>query len=224
MSPTTEKVRAGSTQARGRVRREQLIEAAKHLLDGHALEDISLADIAQAAGIPKGSAYHFFENAKAVFEALAVRFGEELDESLTQPYELDSDDNWQVIISQAVDRARAIYDVSPAYRQLIIGGNAPPDIKLSDRGNDEVVGEILMSAISRYFVLPEIPRATHIFFYAVEVMDLFLMLSMRQENRITDEMIAECKKAALAYLRVYLPSELPRRAAPVSQEIGKQGN
>ncbi len=70
-----------------------------------------------------------------------------------------------------------------------------------------------MSAIKQHFELPDIPRVAEIFYYSVEIVDLFLMLSMLQHDRITKEMANEGKLAAHAYLRAYLPSKLPRRAA-----------
>jgi len=202
-----------STQARGRARRELLIQTTKDLLDEQALESISLADIAQRAGIPTASAYHFFPNVNAAFAAVAQRFAEELDAVISAPYEVAAGTNWPDIIYQAIERATEIYTKSAGYQQLIVGGKAPPDIKLSDRGNDEVLGRLLMGAISQHFVLPDMPRATDIFFFAVEIIDLFYMLSVMREGRVSKEMLTEAKRAAHAYLRVYLPRELPRRVA-----------
>jgi len=68
-----------ATQARGRERRQQLIESARFLLESHAMDALSLADIAANAGIPTGSAYHFFPHVTAVYQALGERFSDELD-------------------------------------------------------------------------------------------------------------------------------------------------
>ena len=204
--------RRQSTQARGRARRELLIGATKDLLDEQPLDTISLAEVAERAGIPTGSAYHFFPSLNSLLEALAERFAEELDAAISAPYEIADDAIWVDIFYQAVDRALAIYEASPAYRQLIISGQAPAGIKLSDRVNDELLGRLLIDVIGEHFLLPDIPRAADIFFYAVEIIDLFLTLSMMRENEISKEMVVEAKRAANAYLRVYLPSELPRRA------------
>lgn len=201
------------TQARGRVRRQLLIQTAKDLLDQRPLESISLADVAEQAGIPTASAYHFFPSINAVFAALTDRFGEELDAAIRAPYAVPADANWSNILDQAIERACTIYEASPAYRQLIIGGRAPAEIKLSDRDHDEEVGRLLFDAIDQRFVVPDIPRANQIFFHTVEIVDLFYMLSMIRDNRITAEMTLEAKRAAYSYLRSYLPAELSRRSA-----------
>ena len=206
------KGRRPTTQARGRVRQELLLQAARELLDEKPLDAISLADIAQRAGIPTGSAYHFFPSVHPLFQALVEQFADELDAAISAPYEINAQSDWSDILNQAIDRACVIYERSPAHRQLMISAKTPPEIKLADRVNDEQVGRLLMNAISRHFVLSDLPRATEIFFYAVEIIDLLFMLSMLREDRISEAMIVEAKRAAYAYLRTYLPSELPRRA------------
>ena len=211
-SDTSPLERRPSTQARGRARRELLIQTTKDLLDEQPLDTISLAVVAEHAGIPTGSAYHFFPSLNSLYEALAERFAEELDAAISAPYEIADDAVWVDIFYQAIDRGRAIYEASPAYRQLIISGQAPAGIKLSDRVNDQLLGRLLIEAIGEHFLLPDIPRAADIFFYAVEIVDLFWMLSMMRENEISEEIVVEAKRAGNAYLRVYLPSELPRRA------------
>jgi len=199
------------TQARGRERRQLLIQSAKDLLDESLMTEVSLADVARHAGIPTGSAYHFFPNVQAVYQALSERFSEELDDTLRAPYVVAEEDDWLVILDEAIDRAIAKYESSAAYRQLIIGGRAPAEIKLSDRQNDEVIGKILIDAISKDFVLPEIPRAAEIFFYTVEIIDLFFTLSVQKNEKITAAMRAEARRASHAYLLSYFPSQLPRR-------------
>ena len=201
------------TQARGRARRKLLIQNAKKLLDERPLESVSMADIAKAAAIPKGSAYHFFPTVNEVFQGVADMFAADFVAAMNEPFEIADDAGWFDIYSQAADRAVSIYASSPAYRQLIIGGKAPPDIKLSDRQNDELIGQLLIDAIEQHFELPAIPRKTEIFFHSVEICDLFLMLSMLRHDRITTQMLQDGKLAARAYLREYLPGTLPRRKA-----------
>lgn len=201
----------GVTQARGRARRDLLIQAAKDLLEEKSLEDISLADIAGRAGIPAPSAYHFFSNAKGVLAALGKRFGRELDGIIRQPYHIGADGSWRDVLEQAIDRSTDFYAKNPGYRKLIIGGQTPPDIKLSDRGNDEVLARRLRIAIGQHFVLPDFPNQADVFFFAVEIVDLIFMLSMMREDDISAAMTEEAKRASYAYLRVYLPRVLPRR-------------
>ena len=60
------------TSQQGRARRQKLLMGAKKLSETKAINDISLADVCEEAGIPRASAYHFFPNVEAIF--LALRF------------------------------------------------------------------------------------------------------------------------------------------------------
>jgi AcrR family transcriptional regulator len=199
------------TQARGRARRELLILAARELLDEQPIEEISLADIAERAGIPTGSAYHFFPSTLALFEALVVHFEDEIEAATSSSYTLSTDATWQDLIHDVIDRGVELYRANPAFSQLIISGKAPPEIKLADRLHDGQLGQIIMDAVNRHFVLPEIPRGKELFTYAVEIADLFFMISMQRHGKIADAEVTEAKRAVCAYLRVYLPTELIRR-------------
>ena len=208
-----------ATQARGRERRQQLIESARFLLESHAMDALSLADIAANAGIPTGSAYHFFPNVTAVYQALGERFSDELDAELSKPYRVSAEDGWLSIIDESIDRAHRFYKASGAYRQLIIGARVPAELKLSDRLNDEVIGQILINAINDHFYLPEIPRANEIFFHVVEIIDLFFTLSVLRNDEITEHMSIEAGRASKAYLLTYFPSVLTPRDKPSSKQV-----
>ena len=204
--------RVAGVQGRGEARREQLLDAAIALLGESELENISLADIAKRAGIPVGSTYHFYPNINAVYAGLTLRFFEELDGVLAAPYSGPSTVSWQSIIETAIDRAASLYQSRPDYRQLILGGKAPAEIKLADRINDETIGKNVIDLIERHFVLPQFPRRNDVFLIAVEMADLLFTLSQVRHGEITPEMCVEAKRAVIGYLRSYLPEYLPRRA------------
>lgn len=205
--------RTRAPQERALLKREQLLDAATELLGLESLENISLADISAHAGIPVGSTYHHFANTGSLFAALAARFAEELDDYLSQPYSGDEAVDWQSIIRTAVARAAQLYNERADYRQLILGGKAPAEIKLSDRENDEALGQIIADAIGQHFEIPDFPRRNEIFFYAVEIADLLLMLSQMRHGTITPDMCREAQLAMVTYLRAYLPEQLPKKSS-----------
>ena len=200
-----------ATQERSIKRRDQLLDAAKELLGEQSPEVISLADISARAGVAVGSAYHHFANANALFIALAARFGEELDDELSRPYTADEAESWQEIMRTAVKRATVLYNQRPDYRELILGGKAPAEIKLADRQNDEAIGRILLDALEQHFIVPDFPRRTEVLFYAVEIADLMFMLSQMRVDEITEAMCEEAQLAMVTYLRAYLPEKLVRK-------------
>ncbi|MDJ0940697.1 MAG: TetR/AcrR family transcriptional regulator [Woeseiaceae bacterium] len=200
--------------AKGITRREALVDTAAELLETNALNDISLKLIADTAGIAVGSAYHFFSNSSEVFAELARRFGRELADLVAAPFDKDEATSWQSMWCTDIDRAVKLYERKPAYAKLIIGGQAPSEIKLSDRENDEQIGELFVEIISRKFEFQDFAGRSKIFFIAVEIVDLVLSLSMIRNGRISEDMVNEAKRASIAYLRTYLPETLPERVSP----------
>ena len=149
MTSSSRKQGSERLQARSVARRELLLDTTVELLGERAPDEISLSDISSRAGVAVGSAYHHFANANAIFAALAARFAVELDERLAQPYTGKDAGDWKSIVETAVARTTQLYNERPDYRQLILGGKAPAEIKLSDRENDEAVGQIIIDAISQ---------------------------------------------------------------------------
>lgn len=52
---------------------EQILNALQTLLEDRNLDTISVSEIAQTAGIGKGSIYYYFPSKDAIFEALIER-------------------------------------------------------------------------------------------------------------------------------------------------------
>lgn len=197
---------------KGALRRELLLQAALDQLSTFPLESISLQQIAEAAGIPASSSYHFFGNAYDVFRVLAERFGTSLIESLTAPYPHESRTTWQQLYRTAVERGVAIYRGTPAYCQLILSPHTPPTIKLSDRKNDARLGKAFADVLDRYFVLYRPPGIEVKIFYSIEIVDLFLSFSYMYHQKLEDHMVEEGKVAAIAYLERYIPHILQPRS------------
>src|SRR5260363_107927 len=71
--PSTRTAARAPRQARGRERREQLLDAAAALIAESGLAAVSMHAAAQRAGASIGSAYHFFRDKDQMLDALAER-------------------------------------------------------------------------------------------------------------------------------------------------------
>ncbi len=205
--------RKSTTQARGRTRRSALLEAARELLQTRDLDTISLADVAKHAGVAKGSAYYFYRDIHDLYMELAQAIGLELQDSLKNslegPYK-----TWPEIVSACIDAGCAYYAANPAARQLLVGPKSPPEIKRTDRANDIDLSKVFESQMDKYFVLPDVPERSEIFFRAIEIADLMFSLSVMESGEITEAMADEAMKATTAYLSLYIPQSLPKRSGP----------
>jgi AcrR family transcriptional regulator len=204
------KTRKSTPRVRGIARRELLLAAARALLEECELDEISLGDVAARAGVPKGSAYHFYTDISDLYAALLSLTEEDVLETqgapITEPVR-----EWPDVIRVLLRRGVAFYNSNRPHCQLQIGPKTPPELKLRDRRNDFALGGIFQRQLSACFELPDLANGPQVFFRAVEIADLMFGLSVLESRVITQEMGAEAERAVIAYLGTYLPEKLPRR-------------
>jgi AcrR family transcriptional regulator len=193
-----------ATRKRGRERRKLLLKATYDLLCVRPVEDISFRDIADEAGVPEGSAYHFFANRFDVFSALAEELSDQFVEAHRRKVPPSRRKNWRALAEYLVDVGAKVYAESPAARQLLIGGKTPPEVKQADRINDRAVGNVMYEVFAEHFELPETDEMRKAFYYFIEITDLIFTLSVIEHGEITAEMLAEAKRAGTGYLGTYL--------------------
>ena len=66
-------------------RREQILDAANALFAERAYDEVSIEDIASAAGVTRGLVHHYFGGRKDVYIALLERLGAQREEQLPPP-------------------------------------------------------------------------------------------------------------------------------------------
>lgn len=191
------------TRAPGRKRRQALLDATRDLLCEKDIEDISFRDIASRADVPEGSAYHFFANRFDIFSALGKVLSDQFIKAHQKPVPPEKRRSWSDLAAHLVDVGAKVYAASPPARQLFIGGKTPPEVKQADRINDRAVGDEMHSAFSRYYDIPDTREMRDAFYYFIEITDLIFTLSIIEHGLITRAMLAEAKRAGVAYLESY---------------------
>jgi AcrR family transcriptional regulator len=200
-------------RAPGIARRKRLVAAARALLAHRDLDEISLADVARAARIPKGSAYHYYDDILDLYVQLIGVFGEEMLEDVRRPLKGRAPRAWTEIVAALVRRGAEYFNDHRAARQLLISPKTPPELKLKDRQSDKRIAKLFEEQIEERFVLPQSPDRTETFFRAVEIADLMFSLSMLEHGSITPRMTLEAIRGVTGYLKAHLPDSLPRRGA-----------
>jgi AcrR family transcriptional regulator len=66
-------------------RREQILDAANGLFAERAYDEVSIEDIAVAAGVTRGLVHHYFGGRKEVYVALLERLGAQREEDVSRP-------------------------------------------------------------------------------------------------------------------------------------------
>ena len=199
-------------QKRGVARRKVLLEAARDLLSSRSLNEISYQDIADRAGIPLPSCYHFYSSKLELISALAEYLTPEYYDKVFAPYPAEEIETWQDIIEIFVQRSIEYYEVSPAARQVQLGPQTPAEVRLESQVRERKIGVRLQELVDRHFVLPEISDADRIFFNSVEIARLMVSLGQIEHGYITDISANEAFRAQIAYLQQYIPPTLKRRS------------
>lgn len=190
-------------RAPGLKRRQTLIDATYELLCERDIEDVSFRDIASRADVPEGSAYHFFANRFDIFSAVADTLSEKFIAAHEVPVPESMRGSWDDLAGYLVEVGAVVYAQNPPARQLLIGGKTPPEVKQADRLNDRAVADAMHASFSRYFDIPDTDEMRFAFYYFIEITDLLFTLSIIEHGEITKEMLAEAKRAGVAYLKTY---------------------
>jgi len=198
-------------QARGEVRRRQLLDAARELLFEVSVEELTFGQIATKAGVPEGSAYHFYANKYDVLSSLAQELSVQFLDSYREPIEESKIHSWHDLADLVVDRSADIYADDLASVQIFLGGKTPPEVGMVDRASVRTLSTALLGLFDRFFVLPEIPNIHDVFYFFIQLTDVMLSLSVIEHGEITPDMLNEAKRAGKGYLATYLPPVLARR-------------
>lgn len=186
------------------------MDTARSLLHKRRLTELTLSDVAAAAEVPKSSAYHYFADIEDLYGQLLLILHKELQAVLEAPL-IGPLASWADVVARLMERGVRHFATDPAAQQLLVDPAASADLRLSVFKCDVALGEIFARQIDAHFALPELNERSAIFFRAVEIAGLMFCLSFVDHGRITRAMMVEAKRAAVAYLGLYIPAKLPRR-------------
>ncbi len=202
------------TQRRGDHRRERLLRAASELIERHSLREITYAGVCKSAGVPVGSAHHFYPDLDSIYLALLDKHRAAKDAALFKPIPARSRTSWQAVVGCLIDRAVRYHRAHPVVTKIAIGGETPPDIKLWDRKADWVRAAASMRLLDQLFEVPKLRDGERDSFIATEIIDTVLMLSMIESGRLTAAYVRLAKTAAIGFLAMKLGPRLARKRVP----------
>lgn len=199
------------TSEQGRTRRTQLLAAARELLAERQAEEVSFADVCERAGIPRPSAYHFFPNIQAIFLGLRVLHAEILVEAVLG-LEGQEFESWRDYLGAMIEVGVQATFSDPAFPRLVYGTSLTlKEFRQLGQDLDRRLADITLEGITRRFQIPEWDTREQCFAVAFTIIDSLMRQSYRREERASEWIVAEARRAAVAYLRLYLPEVCPPR-------------
>ena len=193
-------------QQRGNTRRRQLLDAAEEMLGDVPIEELSFKQVCEKAGVPEGSAYHFFANRYDLLTGLASHIANDFIAIYAKPIPKAKIKSWHDLVDVMVSRAVQMYNSNPAARQIWLSGRAPAQVRLADHVSEKSVSNDIRDVFEHFFKLPSLPEKYDIFFHFLELCDVPLSLSVIEHGKITDDMVEEAKRAGKGYLGTYFPA------------------
>lgn len=198
-------------RARSQARIDSILDAARTLLASEGVASLSIYSVAERAGIPPSSVYHFFASVPALLEALTADIHAAFRASLQAPIEHDSLDTWRDLSRVVEMRMLDIYNADAAARQLILAQHGLTEINQADRQHDIELGHLMLEVFNRHFHLPALPDDVDVFALAMELGDRVYARSVQLHGEITPRMAVEGMRVFDAYVGLYLPPFLARR-------------
>ena len=206
---------ARKPRASSQARIELILQAARELLGSEGFTGLTIYAVAERAGIPPSSVYHFFASVPALLEALTADIHAAFRDCLLQPVEHAALRDWRDLSRVIEERMLAIYARDSAARQLILAQHGLSEVTQADRQHDLELGRRLQSLFDRHFPLPQLPEDVDVFTLAMELGDRVYARSVQLHGEITPRMAEEGMRVFDAYLALYLPPALPKRNQPL---------
>ncbi|QXG41389.1 TetR/AcrR family transcriptional regulator [Pseudomonas viridiflava] len=198
-------------RARSQARIDSILDAARTLLASEGVASLSIYSVAERAGIPPSSVYHFFASVPALLEALTADIHAAFRASLQAPIEHNSLDSWRDLSRVVEMRMLDIYNADAAARQLILAQHGLTEINQADRQHDIELGHLMLDVFNRHFHLPALPDDVDVFALAMELGDRVYARSVQLHGEITPRMAVEGMRVFDAYVGLYLPPCLLKR-------------
>jgi len=212
---TTKRARSAGlrrpSRGRGVVRYQALLEATEALLLEGDPDVIGLYQIAEKAGVPPASVYHFFPTKEAAYQALAERYLEGLLRMHSEPIEAAQIRNWQDLSAIDMRRAMDYYNARPPMLKILYGGYGGVGARNIDLLTNEKLAKAAYRRLNRIFHVPHLPGEETKAQIALGILDAIWTISVRLHGRITEEYYQEALSACTAYRRLYMPEYLQPR-------------
>ncbi|MFG0413457.1 MULTISPECIES: TetR/AcrR family transcriptional regulator [Pseudomonas] len=193
-----------------------ILASARELLAAHGMANLSIYTVAEHAGIPPSSVYHFFASVPALLEGLTADVHAAFRACLQEPVEHASLRSWHDLSHVIERRMLAIYARDAAARQLILAQHGLAEVTQADHQHDIELGRLMQALFERHFPLPQLPTDIDVFALAMELGDRVYARSVQLHGEITPRLAEEGMRVFDAYLGLYLPAALPKRTTPLA--------
>jgi AcrR family transcriptional regulator len=201
-------------QERSRRRVDAILDALVSLLGERSFDEITTAGIAERAGVPIGSVYHFFPSKEGILAEVAGRKFAAVDSAFATNLARElAHKPWREALEGAVETSVAAYRSDPAYVTVWRATRTSPAFREVASASDEQLARAL-EALPLLASLPP-QRARVLMRTAIHVANSFLDWALEaNDQEQADGIVAEMKRVLVAYLGQDLDAASEPEPAP----------
>lgn len=193
---------------RGVQRFSMLLDATDALLDERHVDDIGVYAIAEKAGVPPASVYHFFPNIESAYFALAKRYLDSFLDLFAQPVEPEAFASWLTLMARDQQVSVDFFNAHPAAMKLFLGRYGGEETRKADIQFNRDSGLGLWRRLRAAFEMPVVQEAERKFTNMLYIQDSLWAASYAEHGCITSAYAEEARRACKAYLRLYFPEHI----------------
>lgn len=211
-------------QARSVARVEAILDAAAGLLAEGDIEALTMRRVADAAGVPTGTIYQFFEDKAAVVQAVAVRYVAATPDVLDRALE-PAPEGWEEALARVVEGYAAQLASAPAMRALWLAGAMDPATRRLAGEADDAIALRLRAALTRLAGVPATTGAPADWRFLVTLVSGLLRQAFARDPAGDRELLARATRAATLYAAQLLPTwrtALDALLADVAPLVGQE--
>jgi AcrR family transcriptional regulator len=192
------------TQARSRERLQRVLDAADDVLASEGAGAFTTTRIAQVAGVPVGSVYHYFPDKQAIVEALARRYWSDFEDLVAAAAESDEREPLSDPAAAVLDALAAGFRARPGFLALWFGGLRTERIRDVTRSSREAIAASVARILAVRWPGVDARRRATVARMVVVAGDGLLREAFRHSADGDPELLAESRTMLDAYVRARL--------------------
>ncbi len=192
------------TQARSRQRLADVLDAAAEVLAVDGASGFTTNRVAEAAGVPVGSVYRYFEDKEALAEALAVRFWSEFAALVAGVADSDEREPLADPGAAVLEALAAGFRARPAFLALWYGGLRSARVRDATRSARTAIGSSVLRILAVHWPQADADARDAVSRMLVIAGDGLLREAFRSDPHGDAEMLAESKAMLDAYIAARL--------------------
>jgi AcrR family transcriptional regulator len=198
-------------RTRGRANRRKLLREAERLLAKNQGKPLRFSEVFQSAGVSRGSAYRIYIGIDDLMQDLASEWINNFVAYLAEVNPRHVPESWQELSDFVVERATGYWTHTADTLRVMprVRSNAPASYKIALKELSHCIAGIF----DRFFEMPEIDNWHGKLSFFVQLCDAVFSDSVRFDNRITPDRMAEAQALGRTYLAFHLPEWIPPRQA-----------